>query len=288
MPKVIATPVTALSALVAMMVTAGVVGCGGASGGARGSLGGAAGAISSQGGSSGGGLGGMTAGSTGGAGVVPLSCTPGVDPAVGLLTDFSSPSWVPNMGKWSTASGDLTGSKYSAASTVAQADGGAVSMVTNTIDTTAANPSFQLTGSITPGQYGFGLLSFDKCVNTTKYAGVQFTIGGTTGGCDLLLFVQTFEQQGVSNRGGCADGSSCYRFPSKKLDPVTSSPAPMTVLFTDLTGGAPVGADLIKAEIVGLQWQFQSPAPTDPDGGAQPACTGIDVTIDDVQFVAAP
>ena len=128
------------------------------------------------------------------------------------------------------------------------------------------------------GEYAYGGMQFDKCVNTTAYTGVQFTLGGTAAGCDLFIYVQTFDEQSTSNHGGCTTG--CYSFPQMKIAIDT---APVVVHFSDLTGGMPVGADLIKAQIVGLQWQFQSPAGV--DGGAQPACTGIDMTIDDIQFI---
>jgi hypothetical protein len=267
------------------------IGCGGASGGTRSSLGGAAGASSGSGGQTGSGAGGaVTTGAGGAAATTALNCPGGVDPAAPLLTDFSSATWMNTQGKWATVAGDLTGSKYAAPSNAANPDGGSLSTMAGTVNITAANPSFELTGSINAGDYGFGLLSFDKCVNTTKYVGVQFTLGGTSAGCDILFELQTFDEQGVANKGGCdstktVDGAavSCYKFPQIK---VQVGAAPVQVLFTDLAGtGVPATADGMKAEIVGLQWQFQSGAP--PDGGAQVGCSGIDLTIDDVRFIPA-
>jgi hypothetical protein len=37
-------------------------------------------------------------------------------------------------------------------------------------------------------------------------------------------------------------------------------------------------------QLVGLQWQFTSGAPADPDGGVQPSCTA-EIRIDDIAFV---
>ena len=57
----------------------------------------------------------------------------------------------------------------------------------------------------------------------------------------------------------------------------------VTVPFTELAGGLPA-PEAIASEIVGLQWQFQSPPPVG-DGG-QIGCTGINLTITDVAFVS--
>ena len=284
--KVIATPLTVLALLGLLTAGGSVVGCGGASGGNRTGLGGAGGVTAGLGGSGGttAGLGGMTvtdAGAGLGGVTTALSCSPGVDPAAALLTDFQATTWSNGAGKWNTIAHDLTGSKYSNGGGMVQADGGLATAITNNIDTTLLNPALELKGTVVAGDYGFGLLSFDACVNTTKYTGIQFTLGGTTGGCDLYLLLQTFDEQGVANKGGCT--TSCYQFPRKKLEVGT---APVVVHFTDLENtGLPATAAAMKAQIVGLQWQFQSPAPA-PDGGTQVSCTGIDLTIDDVQFVA--
>jgi hypothetical protein len=246
----------------------GVTGMGGATG-----MGGVTGA--------GGNLGSGGAVGAGGAVGGPLDCAGGVDPMDALVTDFSPATWRSTTGRWSTVAGDLTGTKTSGASPQPN-PGGAVSSLTNSVDTTAINPSLELSGMIQPGNYGFGVLNFDRCVNTAKYTGIQFTLSGTTAGCDLVFLLQTFEQQSVANRGGCGATTLCFRFPQKKIS-IGAQPA--VIRFTDLeNSGLPAGAAAMKAEIVGLQWQFQSPTPV--DGGAQPACFGIDLKIDDIQFVS--
>jgi len=63
------------------------------------------------------------------------------------------------------------------------------------------------------------------------------------------------------------------RLPSVKL---TSTSGPITVAFSTLTGGQLVVATALQDEIVGLQWQFQSPAPVGDAG--QPGCDGINLT----------
>jgi hypothetical protein len=105
-------------------------------------------------------------------------------------------------------------------------------------------------------------------------------LGGTTGGCDLIFNVQTFDEKppGTNQVGGCT--SNCYVFPNAKL---TSTSGAMTVSFSTLTGGQLIVATALQNEMVGLQWQFQSPAPIG-DGG-QPGCDGINLTITNVSFV---
>ena len=146
------------------------------------------------------------------------------------------------------------------------------------VDTT--NQNLALSGSVAAGDYSGGGLSFDVCVNTSTYTGVTFTLGGSVAGCDLYFDVQTFEEKpaGPGQVGGCATG--CYVFPSTKLQSTTGA---VTVHFTDLAGGLPAPASIAK-EVVGLQWQFQSPAPVG-DGG-QLGCTGINLTITNVSFVS--
>jgi hypothetical protein len=281
MAKPSAIPSMMLSACAALLAVAAVVGCGGASGGTRGT-GGATGNGGSSGGLGGrnGGVGGSVTAGVGGMSTA-LDCPGGVDPAAPLLVDFSPQTWMPGAGKWSPLARDLTGSKVSGGGNMTLPDGGPTTSVANTIDATLVDPNFEIMGTVVAGDYGFGLLALDKCINTHTYTGVQFTIGGTTGGCDLYFLLQTFDQQGAAYRGGCTS-TSCYAFPRKKID-VTSTPTPTTVYFTELENtGMPATADAMKAQIVGFQWQLQSPPPA--DGGTQLTCTGIDLTIDNVGF----
>jgi hypothetical protein len=280
--------------VMASLLAAGVLaaGCGGSSGGDRNATGGTTGTGGSVGAGGSIGTGGTpgtpgTGGATGTGGVTgtggtsapsaSLSCTPGISPAAPLLTDFSkdgASGWHATAGKWGTAGAtNLSGSIFSY--------GGAVpsSTLASAVDTVSQN--LVLSGNVVAGDYSGGGLSFDSCVNTSVYTGVQFTLGGTVAGCDLYLQVQTFEQQSVDNKGGCPKGGSCYSFPSS---PKLATSGPVTVKFADLTGGKPATPAEIVKEMVGLQWQFQSPAPVG-DGG-QSGCTGINLTISNVTFVS--
>lgn len=216
------------------------------------------------------------------------SCTPAFSPATALITDFSSgpAGWHPGLygGKWGTL-GVLTGSLFAFAGTASTFDAndpqGRKTMDV-TVDTT--NQDLVLAGDVVASDYAGGGLSFDQCVNTTVYTGVQFTLGGSTAGCDLYFYAQTFDEKGSGpgQVGGCVSSStmSCYVFPGVKL---TSTTGPVTVHFTDLKGGQLTTATSIANEIVGLQWQFNSPAPVG-DGG-QSGCSKIALTIANVSFV---
>ena len=264
-----------------LALAASAAGCGGSPGGERPGSGGttATGGTTGSGGVPGSGGTTGTSASTGGAtstggttGPAALSCAAGYSPASPALTDFSATAsgWHATAGKWGTA-GNLTGSGFNYASTG--------STISWKVDTAAEN--FVLYGDVlAPGGYGGGGMSFDQCVNTSTYTGVQFTLGGTVQGCTLKLQVQTYSQQATDNGGGCA--SNCYGFPNKTL---TSATGPVTVKFAELAGtGQPATAADLAKEIIGLQWQFESPPPVG-DGG-QPNCTGINLTIDDVSFVS--
>jgi hypothetical protein len=204
-------------------------------------------------------------GAGGDGGLNTYSCTPGVSPAMPLLTDFSPATWVVASAKWGTP-GNLTGFVFTFETTATQ------------LTSAVVGESLQLTGMVGRGDYGGTGLVFDECVNTTTYTGFQFTVTGTTGGCDLEFVVQTFEQQSTTQRGGCDfPAGVCFEFPSKTIQP---GPAPITVRFTDLAGtGKPATAAAIAAEMVGLEWQLNAPSPT-------ATCTGVSLTIDDVRFVS--
>ncbi len=262
-----------------VLATFGLANCGNGSGAMRtgtGGTGGRGGSTGAGGSAGSAGTGGTTGngGGAGGSTVIPLSCSPGIDPTTTLLSDFSSSTWNATTGKWGTI-GMLTGSKFNYVGPMG-------STMTATVDSTAMN--LVLMGSVAVSDYAGGGLSFDSCVNTSTHTGFKFTLGGTSDGCDVLFQVQTFSQQAQSNKGGCDSSISgnCYHFPQLKVQIGTD---PITVHFSDLAGtGMPTDAAGIGHEMVGLQWQFQYPMQAD-GGTPQAACSGVNMTIDDVQFV---
>jgi hypothetical protein len=289
------TELTGVSAVLVATVAATIaaLGCG-SSGTARPGSGGTTGATGGSGNAVGAGGSGNTVGgggsvgtggsaSGGSTGTTQFSCTPGLDPATALLTDFTAgTSWNALTGKWGVAgAGNLQGSLFSFAgpssgiweATVESSGDLAIGVAAGA----AIGP-----GTVAAGDYAGGGLSFGACVDTATWTGVSFTLGGTSGGCDILFQVQTYDEQVPANHGGCA--SSCYVWPAKKVQ-IGTAPITVTVHFSDLTGGLPVGGPAIAMQMVGLEWQFQSPAPPAADAG-QPACPGAELLIDNVQFVS--
>jgi len=251
----------------------------GGSAGADGGSGGAGGKDSGAGGAKDAGTAGAdgAAGGTGGApdaGITP--CVPGISPANALLTDFSPASWNSTLMQWGVG-GNLTGriDGYGGGLTA----GGQTTLITPTVDTTATNPALAIRGNVVAADYGGIAMSFDQCVDTAVYTGIRFTLGGTAAGCDLFLHLETYSQLPVANGGGCA--GNCFRFPNAKIQ---VGAAPITTTFAALAGtGVPATAAGMRAELVGIQLQLQSPAPA--NGGVQASCLGVNLTLDNLTFV---
>jgi hypothetical protein len=225
----------------------------------------------------------------------PLSCdvnNGGVDPQSGFLTDFTTAgdiadggadagfdggppmvTWNNATGKWGVAS-NLTGSVF------AYNGGGG----TDTWPSmpTVANRAMSQTGNIASGDYAGIGMSFDQCVDSTKFTGITFTLTGNKAGCTLQFQLQTLDQQSVSNHGLCPCGNTCYAFPKATINtPISSTPTTITLMMTDLTmgqtaaGTTAMPADFEK-EMIGFQWHFQA--------GMSGACTGVSISVTDVAF----
>jgi hypothetical protein len=196
------------------------------------------------------------------------SCMPGLDPPNALLTDFTAGvNWNASSGVWGGCD-SLQGRTFPYGGT----GNTMTAMVLDPTDGGTTSRALLASGTAAGGYGGVGL-AFNSCVNTTKWKGIQFTLGGDSGGCPMKFVVQTFEQQANTQGGGCdRDAGTCYQFPSMPLTFDTS--APITVMFSALTGGFPTDVTVIPTEIVGLQWEF-NPADT---------CM-VSVTIDNIQFV---
>jgi len=142
-----------------------------------------------------------------------------------------------------------------------------------------------LTGSVAANDYGGGGISFCSCAKVPDFTQIQFTISGSSLGCDLELQIQTFDQRPTSQTppGGCdSSTTSCYGFPVVKQVVDVSTAAittPMTVTkaLADFSNWSTANAN----QVVGLQWQFTG-TKIDPDAGA--GCP-IDVTITNIKFL---
>jgi hypothetical protein len=204
--------------------------------------------------------------------VTPLGlfCSPGVDPANALLTDFSPATYNTAKGKWGVE-GNLTGSTYN------RKDSGSTA-VTSKVEAEAFSLSGQVVPGANPESYAGGGLQFDSCVDTAIYTGVEFLLSGSAGGCDVYFQLATYDEQPTFVKGGCA--GNCEDFPQEKVTPRT---APTTVFFAELANtGFPASAAAMAAQIMGLRWNLQLPA--GPVDAGQSPCS-FNLTIDDVKFV---
>jgi glucuronoarabinoxylan endo-1,4-beta-xylanase len=187
----------------------------------------------------------------------------------GGVTDFSD--WTSS--KWGDTN-TLWGYKYSY-------QGSKGSTMSATVDATAK--SLHVTGAVMSGDYAGTGLSFGVCATVTSFSQIQFTLSGTSPGCDLELQIKTFDQQPItqSPAGGCLQDASagCYNFPVKKRVAVPSADAStVTALLSDFSSWSDANA----AQVVGLQWQWTTNDALDPDAGA--GCP-IDVTITNIKFL---
>ena len=255
----------------------GIAGGGGVGGGGGGAAGGPGGGEGGQGGRAGGqggraGTGGF-AGSGGSA-----SCTPGVNPSSGLLTGFTSGTdWSSATGTWGLAS-NLQGRIYAYAGASSGTWQAAVDTGAGVLDIGGTTSGGTVgPGTVTATDYAGGGLRFDRCVNTTSWTGVQFTLGGNVGSCELYFQIKTFAEQPVSSGGGCV--GSCFDFPQIKVQVAAQ---PITVHFRDLVGGKPDGGAAIAMQILGLEWQING---ANAASGTSQTCTNVELTIDKVQLV---
>lgn len=186
----------------------------------------------------------------------------------GGVTDFSD--W--GSSKWGNTSG-LWGYMYSY-------NGTKGSTMSAGADSSAK--SMHVTGSVMAGDYGGSGLSFGVCTTVDSFSQVQFTLSGSSPGCDLELQIKTFDQQPVGQNpaGGCLQDAAegCYNFPvAKKVAVPSSDPTPVTTPLSSFSNWSSANAN----QVVGMQWQWTGTG-VDPDAGA--GCP-IDVTITDIKFV---
>jgi glucuronoarabinoxylan endo-1,4-beta-xylanase len=200
-----------------------------------------------------------------------LDCSAAIVPnnlGDGGVTDFSD--W--GSSKWGNTGG-LWGYMYSY-------NGTKGSTMSAGADSSAK--SMHVTGSVMAGDYGGAGISFGVCATVTSFSQVQFTLSGSSPGCDLELQIKTFDQQPVSQNpaGGCLQDAStgCYNFPvAKKVAVPSSDPTTVTTLLSAFSNWSEATA----GQVVGMQWQWTGTG-VDPDAGV--GCP-IDVNITDIKFV---
>lgn len=231
---------------------------------------------SNQGGSTGPGAGGApgAGGTTASAAICAnssgLICSAPVVPANGTsggVTDLTD--WNPSCYHWGSNPG-LFGAIYDYAESK--------SLMKVTVDGTPKVLHFK--GTVASGSYGGGGLGFFVCASVASFTQIQFSVTGTSPGCDLELQIQTFDQRPTNQTpaGGCDPAGSCYGFPvAKKVAILPATALPVTKLLSDFSGWSTTNAN----QVVGLQWQFTG-TQLDPDASA--GCP-IDVTITDIKFL---
>jgi glucuronoarabinoxylan endo-1,4-beta-xylanase len=185
----------------------------------------------------------------------------------GGVTDFTD--WKGGSGRWGNQLG-LWGNIYA----YKGPDG-------STMSAAVENQTLHVTGAVTANDYGGAGLSFQVCTTVVSFTHVQFTLSGSSPGCDLELQIKTFDQQPKQQTppGGCDQNyDSCYNFPVKKQVAVpTAEPMVITTPLADFTKWSAANA----GQVVGLQWQFTG-TNVGPDAGA--SCP-IDVRITGIKFV---
>jgi hypothetical protein len=247
-------------------------GSGGNSGGSSGS-GGSGGNGGSEAGGSAGGVGGESGGAGGSTSTTcptsgsdpTLDCKNAIVPANGSnggVTDFSD--YLTCSGKWGSKS-NLYGPIYGYAGK------------TSSLKSEVTSAGLHMTGSVVAGDYGGGGISFNVCATVASFTKIQFTISGSSPGCDLELQIKTYDQVPTDQGGGCSS-SSCYSFPVFKQVAVPSSSATdVTKTLADFSSWSSSSA----GQVVGLQWQFTG---TNLDGDAGTSCP-IDVTVTKLKFM---
>jgi O-glycosyl hydrolase len=200
-----------------------------------------------------------------------LDCSAAIVPnnlGNGGVTDFSD--WQSQ--KWGDTNG-LYGYMYAYKGSKSTMNAGA----------DAEAKSLHITGSVMPGDYGGTGISFAVCTTVTSFSQVQFTLSGSSPGCDLELQIKTFDQQPVGQNpaGGCLQDASegCYQFPVAKQVAV---PSPETATVTIPLDSFSNWSEGTASQVVGIQWQFTSNAELDADAGV--GCP-IDVLVSNVKFV---
>jgi len=108
---------------------------------------------------------------------------------------------------------------------------------------------------------GFGLWFAPCMVDLTAYQGISVEVWGNVGETrEVNMSVLTSRDSGPSqcmtNVGTCDPGAGTCRSPSKSITVPVTPGEPVTVLWSDLTGGWP--SDGVEPnEIIGLHWSFQ-------------------------------
>jgi hypothetical protein len=207
------------------------------------------------------------------AGETPIprrSCTAAntsVAPSDGLIADFSAER---QSGK-GLASGGVQGRIVSVVPTA--------TVPSSSLTYTTTGDNLAINVSAAPGakpQFLVAQLLFDRCVDGTGFAGVEFKASGSLSGCSLTYESIDPEHQ-YYRAGGPYPPQT--RIPSSDL---TSQPRTIRAPFhnPDYPGNPPTPTDASK--LASIQWLVIVPVASH-DGSPVPPCTGS-IVVDDVKL----
>lgn len=126
--------------------------------------------------------------------------------------------------------------------------------------------------------FGIGIPPLALCLDASGYSGVQFTIEGSLGTCQLEFGVLFSEDDSIRDTpvGACApEVTACY---TPLFGPLVPGPGGIVMVpFADMpiSAGSPTSTVDTKA-ITGIQWELIAPLSGDP-------CVAS-FTVDDVSF----
>ena len=127
-------------------------------------------------------------------------------------------------------------------------------------------------GAVTGNDYGGTGLGFQVCTTIASFTHVQFTLSGSSPGCDMELQIKTFDEQPKQQTppGGCDQNAAVATTSRQEAGRGAHGGATViTVPLADFTKWSAANA----AQVVGLQWQF-----TGTNVAADASCP-IDVRI---------
>jgi hypothetical protein len=187
-------------------------------------------------------------------------CTMTVPPNA-TISEFGE--WNPDGPNWSWGeAGNLTGGTFGPYSGSGTTD---FSFTPNMTD-----GALEISGTVND-YAGFGMW-FGPCTSAAAYAGIQFDIAGTVGDeGSMNLQFQTFENQSVDDRGGCA--ANCGNAQTT-VEGITADMTTLMIPFDSFTGGSP-SEGVSTDQLLALQFQFEC---------ATDGMCAVDVTLDNLQF----
>jgi hypothetical protein len=176
----------------------------------------------------------------------------------------------------------------------------------------SSTSAYQITSDVSGGNWhvkgtvgdfsGFGLY-YDSCsrIDASAFKGISFTISGTVQGGSLTFEVDTLSDtiaaSWLNTHAGTAmptDPGRCIPVstavnqyaqtdcaPAIKAIAVTSTPTPMTVLWSDFAGGKPQ-ATVTPSDIIGIRWVLPNPAGV---GTASVVTYPLDIVVDNLAFI---